>query len=364
MRIAQVAPMYEAVPPLKYGGTERVISYLTEELVRRGHDVTLFASGDSRTTARLVPTVDRALRMRFSSSEMHNLGIPLHLAMLGDVFARADEFDVIHCHLDYLPFPFEQFVTAPVVTTLHGRLDLPVLAQMFAQFSSSRVISISNSQRAPLNRLHPNWVGTVYNAVPVDDFPYSAKPGKYLLFVGRIAREKRVDWAIEIAKRSGMPIKIAAKVDPTDEEYFKQEIEHLLDHPLVEYLGEVNEKTKRKLMANAYALVFPIDWPEPFGMVMAEALACGTPVLALNRGSVPEILHHGETGIIGETIEDLIAAVPEIDLLDRRICRADAELRFSAQAMAEGYELIYNRMRQERHWSMPFERINEKAISA
>lgn len=364
MRIAQVAPMYEAVPPLKYGGTERVVSYLTEELVRRGHEVTLFASGDSQTTARLVPTVDRALRMRFSRSEMQDLGLPLHLAMLGDVFAHASDFDIIHCHLDYLPFSFEPFIETPIVTTLHGRLDLPVWQQMFAQFAQSRVISISNSQRIPVKRLHPNWVGTVYNAVPVDDFPFSAKPGKYLLFVGRIAQEKRLDWAIEIAKRSGMPLKIAAKVDPTDQDYFHREIEHLLDHPLVDFIGEVNEKTKRKLMVNAYALTFPIDWPEPFGMVMAEALACGTPVLAMNRGSVPEVIRHGVTGIVGESMDELAAAVPQIADIDRRACRAEAELRFSNQAMAEGYELIYQRIRQERRWTTPFERIQEKVITA
>lgn len=364
MRIAQVAPMYEAVPPLKYGGTERVVSYLSEELVRRGHDVTLFASGDSQTTARLVPTVDRALRMRFSHSEMHELGLPLHLAMLGDVFARASEFDIIHCHLDYLPFPFEPFIDTPIVTTLHGRLDLPVLQHIFAKFSNARVISISDSQRAPLKRLQPNWVGTVYNAVPVEEFPFSAKPGKYLLFVGRIALEKRLDSAIEIAKRSGMPLKIAAKIDPTDQEYFEREIKHLLDHPLIEFVGEVDEKTKRRLMVNAYALAFPIDWPEPFGMVMAEALACGTPVLALNRGSVAEVLRHGVTGIIGETVDDLVVGVPQIAEIDRRLCRLEAEMRFSTKAMAEGYETIYGRIRQERHrLRAPFERLQKKAIS-
>lgn len=347
MRIAQVAPMYEAVPPLKYGGTERVVSYLTEELVRMGHEVTLFASGDSRTAARLVPTTDRALRVRFSRNEMQDLGLPLHIAMLGEVFQRANEFDIIHSHVDYLPFAFEPLVDTPLVTTLHGRLDLPFLLQVFAQFQQARVISISNSQRTPLQPVKPNWVGTVYNAVPVTNFPFRAKPGDYLLFVGRIATEKRVDWAIELAKRSGMPLKIAAKIDPLDQEYFANEIEHLLDHPLIEFLGEVDEPTKRELMANAYALAFPIDWPEPFGMVMAESLACGTPVLALRRGAVPEVLRHGVTGFICDTLDELVAAVPAIATLDRRVCRTEAEQRFSAQAMAKGYETIYQRIRHE-----------------
>ena len=347
MRIAQVAPMYESVPPQRYGGTERVVSYLTEELTRRGHDVTLFASGDSQTSARLAPTTGRSLRARFSLRELQELSNPLHLAMLSEVFQRADEFDIMHCHLDYFAFPFEPFVDTPTVTTLHGRLDLPFLRQVFGQFPNNRVISISNSQRAPLADLHPHWVGTVYNAVPVDDFPFSPDPGAYLLFVGRIAVEKRVDWAIELAKRSGMPLKIAAKIDPYDQAYFDSEIKHLLDHPLVEFLGEVNEIEKRTLMANAYALAFPIDWPEPFGMVMAEALACGTPVLALNRGAVPEVLRNGVTGIIGETLDDLVAAMPHIPELDRRICRAEAELRFSASAMAAGYERIYQNILHE-----------------
>lgn len=349
MRIAQVAPMYESVPPQRYGGTERVVSYLTEELTRRGHDVTLFASGDSRTSAKLTPTTDRALRARFSLRELQELSNPLHLAMLSEVFQRAGEFDIMHCHLDYFAFPFEPFVDTPVVTTLHGRLDMPFLRQVFCQFPNNRVISISNSQRAPLADVYPHWVGNVYNAVPVDDFPFKANPGTYLLFVGRIAVEKRVDWAIELAQRSGMPLKIAAKIDPYDQEYFDSEIKHLLDHPLIEFLGEVDESEKRDLMANAYALAFPIDWPEPFGMVMAEALACGTPVLALNRGSVPEVLRHGVTGIIGETIDELVAAVPHVPDLDRRICRAEAELRFSASAMAAGYERIYQNILEEHH---------------
>lgn len=344
MRIAQVAPMFEAVPPTHYGGTERVVSYLTEELVRRGHDVTLFASGESKTAARLVPTTERSLRQRFTLEELQTVAIPLHLAMLGEVFAHAHEFDVLHCHFDYWPFPFAKLVNAPIVTTLHGRLDLSCLPPILQKFPKTPLVSISRSQRKPLKAIRPNWIGNVYNAVPVEEFPFSAKHGKYLLFVGRIAPEKRVDWAIEIAKRSDMPLKIAAKVDPYDQEYFEREIRHLLDHPLVEFLGEVDEQQKRELMVGAYALVFPIDWPEPFGMVMIESLACGTPVLAMNRGSVPEILRNGITAWVGETVDELVAAVPRIRKLDRSLCRQDAEARFSVAAMADGYEQVYRRV--------------------
>jgi glycosyltransferase involved in cell wall biosynthesis len=348
MRIAQVAPMYEAVPPHRYGGTERVVSYLTEELVRRGHDVTLFASGDSRTSARLVPTTEHSLRKRFSFQEMENLAVPLHLAMLSEVLQRAGEFDIIHCHNDYWVFPFEPFAATPVVTSLHGRLDLRFLPPILERFPRASLVSISYHQRAPLAPLRPHWVGMVYNAVPVEEFPFSATPGDYLLFLGRISPEKRLDWAIEIAKRTGMKLKIAAKVDVYDRPYFEREIEHLLDNPLVEFLGEVDEDEKRQLLAGAYALAFPIDWPEPFGMVMIEALACGTPVLAMNRGSVPEVLRHGVSGLFGTSLDELVALAPQIGKLDRRACRAEAERRFSARSMAESYEQIYHRVITER----------------
>ncbi len=348
MRIAQVAPMYEAVPPHRYGGTERVASYLTEELVRRGHEVTLFASGDSRTTARLVPTTEQALRERFTAQEMRDLGIPLHLAMFGKVLQRAEEFDIIHCHLDYLSFPFESFVSTPLVTTMHGRLDLPYLPPFFETYPNVSVVSISHHQRLPLAQYRPHWVGTVYNGIPVDEFPFSDTPGDYLLFVGRIALEKRVDWAVEIAKRTGIKLIIAAKVDPTDQEFYEREIKHLLDHPLVEYVGEVDEYEKRRLMAGAYGLCFPIDWPEPFGIVQAEALACGTPVLAMRRGSVPEVLRHGVTGMIGNSVDELVELAPRLAELDRRTCRREAERRFSSQALADGYEKVYKRVIAER----------------
>jgi len=344
MRIAQVAPMYESVPPHRYGGTERVVSYLTEALVRRGHKVTLFASGDSRTTAQLVPTIERALREHCSLQELQELAIPLHLAMIGAVFQQAAAFDIIHCHLDYLPFAFVPFVPTPVVTTLHGRLDLRFLPQVLARFPDAALVSISLHQRAPLALLHPHWVGTVYNGIPVDQFPFSEKPGDYFLFLGRIAVEKRPDWAVAIARRTGIRLKVAAKVDPYDQEYFDREIKHLFDHPLVEYLGEVDEAEKRHLLAGAYGLLFPIDWPEPFGMVLIEALACGTPVLAMNRGSVPELLRHGVTALIGNSVDELVALAPRLGALNRHACRREAERRFSARVMADGYEQVYTRV--------------------
>ncbi|NOK59611.1 MAG: glycosyltransferase family 4 protein [Chloroflexi bacterium AL-W] len=348
MRIAQVVPMYEAVPPKGYGGTERVVSYLTEELVQRGHDVTLFASADSCTAARLIPTVDHALREHTTAEEIQELAAPLHLAMLSEVFQYANDFDIMHCHVEYLSFGFAPFVRTPSVTTLHGRLDFPYLKSVLRRLSDTALISISHHQRAPLDEVHPHWVGTVYNAVPVSEFPFSTHAGKYLLFVGRISPEKRVDWAIEIAKRSGMPLKIVAKIDPCEQDYYENEIAPLLDHPLIEYVGEADERTKRELMQHAYALVFPINWPEPFGMVMIEAMACGTPVLALNRGAVPEVLRHGMSGFIGQSIEDLVDAVPYVTQMDRRLVRYEAERRFSTRAMADNYEQVYRRVIAER----------------
>jgi len=348
MRIAQVAPMYEAVPPLRYGGTERVVSYLTEELVRRGHNVTLFASGDSRTSAKLVPTSAAALRERFTLQEMRDVAPPLHLAMMGEVLQRADEFDIIHSHVDYFPWAFAPFVSTPLLTTMHGRLDVAYWPPLIERFPKTPLVSISHHQRAPLAPLHPHWVGTVYNGIPVDQFPFSEQPGDYFLFLGRIAVEKRPDWSVEIAKRTGIKLKVAAKVDPYDQEYFDREIKHLFDHPLVEYLGEADEQEKRQLLAGARALLFPIDWPEPFGMVQIEALACGTPVLAMNRGSVPEVLRHGVSALIGNSVDELVALAPYLGEIDRRACRREAELRFSSRAMAQGYEQVYRRVIAER----------------
>lgn len=348
MRIAQVAPLYEAVPPRRYGGTERVISYLTEELVRRGHDVTLFATGDSQTSARLAPTAEQALWQRYSRAKADELGMPMHLAMLSHIFQQADDFDVIHCHVDYLAFSFASLVRTPVVTTLHGQLGLAYLEPALQGNPEAALVSISRQQRRPIAHLRPNWVGNVPNAVAVEEFPFNDTPGSYLLFVGRLSPEKRADWAIEIARRTGMPIKIAAKLHECERDYFTETLEPLFADPLVEYLGEVDEQTKRDLMRDAYALVFPIDWPEPFGMVMIEAMACGTPVLALDRGAVPEVLRDGVSGFIGHTVDDLVEAAPKVASLDRAAVRREAERRFSAKVMADGYEQVYERVQPAR----------------
>jgi glycosyltransferase involved in cell wall biosynthesis len=344
MRIAQVAPMYEAVPPHRYGGTERVVSYLTEELVRRGHDVTLFASGDSRTAAKLVPTSAAALRERFTLQEMREVAPPLHLAMMGEVLQRADEFDVIHSHVDYFPWAFAPFVRSPMITTMHGRLDVAYWPPLIERFPKTPLVSISHHQRAPLAALHPHWAGTVYNGIPVNEFPFNAKPGDYFLFLGRIAVEKRPDWAVEIARRTGIKLKVAAKIDPYDQEYFDREIKHLFDDPLVEFLGEVDEQEKRKLLAGAYALMFPIDWPEPFGLVMIESLACGTPVVAFRGGSVAEVIEHGVTGFVVDDMDQAIDAASRVHTLDRRACRDAFRRRFSASRMASGYVRLYRQL--------------------
>ena len=290
LRIAQVAPLYESVPPNLYGGTERVVAYLTEELVHRGHQVTLFAAGDSSTAATLKATHPKSLR----ATGMVSWGNGLHLPMLSEVFDHADRFDVIHCHLDYWSFPFARMVKTPSVTTLHGRLDIPELLDVYRYYSGAFVVSISNAQRAPLREL--NWVGTVHHGLPADQLTFQPDRGKYLAYLGRIAPEKRPDLAIEIARRAGIPLKIAAKVDAVDQEYFDSKIRPLLKTDDVEFIGEIGEREKNEFLGNATALLFPIDWPEPFGLVMIEALACGTPVIARPCGSVPEVLRRGVTG--------------------------------------------------------------------
>ena len=335
MRIAQIAPLYEAVPPKGYGGTERVVDGLTRELVRCGHDVTLFASADSRTTARLVPCAPRALRL----SEIAAQGIAYTTGQLGRVSRMAREFDLIHSHIDYLGFPCARLLSIPVVTTLHGRLDLPELLNVFREFPEAPVISISNAQRCPLP--NANWVGTVYNGIDLSHFTLREAGGRYLAFLGRISPEKGPDRAIAIARAVGMPLRIAAKVDPVDRAYFAEVVEPLLADPLVDYIGEIGEKDKDEFLGDAYAYLFPIDWPEPFGITMIEALACGTPVIALGRGSVPEVLVDGTTGYICETVDEMIAAVAKIPLIDRRACRAHVTGRFSVDIMAAGYQAIY-----------------------
>ncbi|MBW2121975.1 MAG: glycosyltransferase family 4 protein [Deltaproteobacteria bacterium] len=341
MRIAQVAPLYESVPPKCYGGTERVVSYLTEELVRQGHDVTLFASGDSVTRARLVAPCTRALRLDEKAID------PLahHILMLELVWKEAADFDVVHCHVDYLHFPIFRRLEVPNVTTLHGRLDIPDLAGLYKEFRDIPLVSISDAQRKPL--WWANWKGTVYHGLPEDLYPFYRAPGSYLAFLGRISPEKRVDRAIEIARRLGMPIKIAAKVDKVDREYFERVVEPLLAYPFVEYVGEIGESEKREFLGKAYALLFPIDWPEPFGLVMIEAMACGTPVIAYRRGSVPEVMTDGVTGFVVDTLDDAVRAVEQVGSLDRSKIREVFETRFSARRMAGDYVKVYQRLIQE-----------------
>jgi glycosyltransferase involved in cell wall biosynthesis len=343
LRIAQVAPLYERVPPLLYGGTERVVAHLTDELVRRGHDVTVFASGDSETKAKLVAPVPRALRLDPHITDH----LSPHVIELAQVFERADEFDVIHCHVDYLAFPFGRFVRTPTLHTLHGRLDLPHLPPVFRHFRDVPIVSISDAQRTPLQGLDLAWAGTVYHGLPIDKYSYSPRGGRYLAFLGRVSREKRVDLAIEAAKRAGVPLKIAAKIDPADRDYFQYEIRPLLSDPLVEFMGELGDEDKGRFLGSALALMFPIDWPEPFGLVMIESLACGTPVIARACGSVPEIMVPGRTGFVVDTLDELVDAVKRIDIIDPAACRRHVEERFTAERMADDYEVIYRRLLSE-----------------
>lgn len=339
MKIAQVSPLYESVPPRLYGGTERVVSYLTEALVQAGHSVALFASGDSITSAELIAPCQRALRLDAKCTDE----IAYHMIMVDQVFRRASEFDLIHFHIDYLHFPLSIRERLPQVTTLHGRLDLPHLPPIYRQFPGMPVVSISNAQRAPLP--FASWQATVYHGLPVNLHRATETPGSYLAFVGRVSPEKRVDLAIEIAKRSGMPLRIAAKVDGADREYFTGQIKPLLDHPLIEYVGEIGEAEKSRFLGGARALLFPIDWPEPFGLAMIEAMACGTPVIAFRRGSVPEVIDHGVTGLIVQNVDEAARAVGQIEQLSRRRCREVFEERFSAPRMAQDYLAVYRRLR-------------------
>lgn len=338
VRIAQVAPLSESVPPKYYGGTERVVSYLTEELVRQGHDVTLFASGDSVTSARLIPGRMRAYRSREHSTD----AMPYEVLMLEQVYRRAEEFDIVHFHIDYLHFPLARRGTFASVTTPHGRLDIPALAPLYREFNELPVVSISDAQRVPLPSA--NWVATVYHALPPDMYAFEPKPGSYLAFLGRLSPEKRVDLAIKIAERVGMPIKIAAKVDPADEEYFEQVAKPAMHHPLVEFVGEISDAEKQEFLAGAYALLFTIDWPEPFGLVMIEAMACGTPVVAYRRGSVPEVMEDGKTGFIVDDLDSAVAAVERIGQVPRCNCREVFERRFVVSRMARDYLRVYERL--------------------
>src|SRR5882724_8265861 len=338
MRIAQVAPLYERVPPLYYGGTERIVSYLTEELIKQGNDLTLFASGDSITKARLISPCDRSLRLDSACQDR----LAYQFLQLEQVYQNAASFDVVHFHIDYLHYPFSRRFEAPHVSTLHGRLDLLDLVPLYREFSDVPVVSISNSQRTPLPWI--NWQGTVHHGLPVDLYKFKRSEGSYLAFVGRISPEKRVDRAIEIAKLAKMKLKIAAKVDAIDRCYVDKEIRPLLDDPLVEFIGEIGEKEKAELLGNAYALLFPIDWVEPFGLVMIEAMACGTPVVAFRRGSVPEVIDDGVTGFIVDGIEESLQALDKVHDFDRERCRKVFDERFSVGRMAGDYLKIYERL--------------------
>jgi glycosyltransferase involved in cell wall biosynthesis len=342
VRIAQVAPLYEPVPPHHYGGTERVVSWLTEELVRRGHDVTLHASGDSHTAARLIAPCRRAVWLDPSRPDP----LALHMLELSQVCDRLAEVDIVHGHVDYLAFPFGRLVRTPFVHTLHGRLDLRHLVHLFRSFSDVPLVSISESQRGPLSELPLRWVATVPHGLPVEAIPWSPDGGRgrYLVFIGRMSPEKRPDLAITIARRVGLPLRIAARIDDVDRPYFEREIRPLLSHPLIEFIGEVNDEEKWRLLGDALCLLFPIDWPEPFGLATIEALACGTPVVARPCGAVTEVLRDGEVGFLGETVEELVAAVKRVDLLDRARCRRHVEENFSVKVMADRYEAVYRRL--------------------
>jgi glycosyltransferase involved in cell wall biosynthesis len=348
MRIAHLAPPFESVPPRAYGGTERVVHVLTEELVRRGHDVTLFASGDSTTTARLVPVVEEALWRR---QPAYADFAPFWSLALGKAARELDQFDVVHNHLDFHGFPLARLAPCPVVTTLHGRLDLPELQPLYREMLDVPLVSISDAQRRPVP--WANWVATVHHGIRLDEFTFNPRPGRYLAFLGRISPEKGLDTAIRVARRAGLPLKVAARMplpfttDPNvraDWEYYEGVVEPLLRAADVELVGEVSGAAKDEVLRGAAALLFPIRWPEPFGLVMPEALACGTPVLALRAGSVPEVLEDGVTGFVCDDEDGLVAAVDRLGALDRARCRAEAERRFSAAAMADRYERVYARL--------------------
>ena len=342
MRIAQIAPLYETVPPRLYGGTERVVAHLTDALVGLGHDVTLFASADAQTRATLVPVRDQAIRL-----DPHPLkrksDLAAHLSMMHELRSRADEFDVLHFHIDLVHFPFFEALAHRTITTLHGRLDLKDLPEAYRRWPQYPLVSISDDQRAPLP--HANWAATVHHGLDEKLFQFISKPdGSYLAFLGRISPEKRPDRAIAIAKRAGLKLKIAAKIDPTDRAYFAEVIEPLLADAPVEFVGEIGDAQKSEFLGNAVALLFPIDWPEPFGLVVIEAMACGTPVVAWRCGSVPEVVDDGVTGVIVSSEEEAVAAVGYAAGLDRGQIRRVFERRFSSAVMARNYVDLYTRL--------------------
>lgn len=343
MKIAQVAPLTESVPPRLYGGTERVVAFLTDELIRQGHTVTLFASGDSRTAGNLAAICPVAQRF---AGGIHDV-LADHVLMLERVVQRQAEFDLIHFHIAELHFPVARRLRTAHVTTLHGRLDLQELAPLYEEFDDIPVVSISDAQRMPLQ--HARWIGTVYHGLPAELLRFEEQPGDYLTFLGRVSPEKRLDRAIAIATACGLRLRVAAKVDPADQDYFAANIQALLDNPLVEFIGEIGEHDKGDFLGGARALLFPINWPEPFGLVLIEALACGVPVIAFDGGSVPEIIEDGVTGFVVSTLEEAVAATRRVGEISRRACRAAFERRFSASRMASDYVRLYEQVIRGRH---------------
>ncbi|MBL8659958.1 MAG: glycosyltransferase family 4 protein [Rhodospirillales bacterium] len=341
MRIAQIAPLIECVPPKLYGGTERVVSWLTEELVRLGHEVTLFASGDSETTAELVAVSDRALRLDPSVKDV----LPYNVLLLEAIRKRASDFDILHFHVDFMYFPLFRHMADRTLSTLHGRLDLPDLQPLFREFPDMPLVSISNNQRLPLPPV--NWQATIYHGQPADLLTYEENPScDYFAFLGRISPEKRPDRAINIAARTGMPLRMASKIDKVDQKYFDESIQPLIDanHDLVSFTGEFENDAKQIFLGNAKAVIFPIDWPEPFGLVMIEAMACGVPVIAYRCGSVPEVIDDGLTGFIVDNDDEAVAALNRVESLDRRKIRARFEERFTDKRMTADYVKLYETM--------------------
>ena len=340
MRIAQVAPLAEAVPPKLYGGTERVVSWLTEELVRRGHDVTLFASGDSITAATLVPACSQALRLAGIRDHLAS-----HIVLMRDVRRLAESFDIIHFHVDLVQYAMFEDLAHKTLTTMHGRLDVPDFMPVYQAFPEMPLISISDHQRHPMPP-DVNWLATIPHGLPKDLIPFNAKGGEYLAFLGRISPEKRPDRAIEIAKRAGMPLKIAAKVDRVDQGYFDQVIAPLLNDPLIEFIGEISQHQKAEFLGNAKALLFPIDWPEPFGLVMIEAMSAGTPVIAWGNGSVPEVIKNGVSGFIVDSMDEAAEVTSKVGALSRHDVRNHFLAKFTVERMARAYEVTYKRLLQ------------------
>lgn len=345
MKIAQIAPLYETVPPTRYGGTERVIDALVEELTRRGHEVTLFAAAGTETNGELCVSAPGPLRSVFSRQDLIEVAPHMHLAMLAEAYSRAREFDVIHAHTDIWTFPFVASVDTPTIVTMHGRLDLRSVRQLVSMYPRVPLASISDSQRRPLLDLRVNWIDTVYNGLNFDHYRNAPREGDYLAFVGRLTPEKRPDRAVEVAVKSGLPLRVAAKVDPMDVEYYESVIAPLFERYDVDFVGEISEDEKPAFFGGAVATLMPIDWPEPFGLVMTESMAAGTPVIATDHGSVPEVIEHGISGFICVDVEEMVSAVGRVDEIDSNACRSRGRF-FDQRRMADGYVDCYRRLRR------------------